>query len=155
MQVEGVKGDVKSAGHKGWIQLDKFDWAVSRQIGSPKSAGSDREGQAPEIEEAHIAKINDVASPGLLRLALWGKGKKVEIHFTRTGAPESELPYLKYELEEVLFSDYRVSAVGGRPMEELNLNFTKLTCTNIHSNSNLMDLSPDRVSYCAPSSVGS
>ena len=155
MQVEGVKGDVQEAGHKDWIQLYSFNWGLGRGIGSPKGSDKDRESTAPSVSEISVTKVNDNASTGLMRLALWGKGKKVEIHFTRTGDDKKEDEYLKYELENVLFSGYSVSSGGDRPTESLSLNFTKITFHNLDSKAKNEAGEPDRMSYDLATGKGS
>src|SRR5207342_1791857 len=85
MQLDGIKGDVEEAGHKDWIQLNSFQWGCGRGIGSPRSSASDRESSEAAVSEITVTKVVDEASTNLLRAALWGKGKKATIHFTRTG----------------------------------------------------------------------
>ena len=155
MKVDGVKGDVEEEGHKDWIQLNSLQWGVGRGIGSPKSSAKDRESSEASVSEITVSKLNDNASTGLLRLALWGKGKKVEIHMTRTGDDKQQTPYLKYELEDVLFSGYSLSSGGDRPSESLSLNFTKITYHNLESKDTNEDGSPDRVQYDLATGVGS
>jgi type VI secretion system secreted protein Hcp len=155
MKVEGIQGDVTEEGHPMWIEITSFNWGAGRSITSPKNSGADREGAEAAVSEISVNKVNDVASTGLLRLALWGKGKKVEIHFTRTGSDKKQVPYLKYELDDVLFSSYSVGSTGERPAESLTLNFTKITYSNIDSKKSNDDNSPDRVQYDLTTGVGS
>ena len=154
MQVEGVKGDVEEAGHKDWIECNSFQWGVGRGIGSPKSSASDRESSEASVSEITVSKSNDESSTELLRQALWGKGKKVEVHFTRTGDNKEQIPYLKYELENVLFSGLSLSSGGDRPTESLSLNFTKFTFHNLDSKNTNEDGSPDRVNYDLATGIG-
>ncbi len=155
MKVDGVKGDVQEAGHKDWIQLNSFSWGAGRGIGSPKSSAKDRESSAASVSEITVSKVNDSATTGLIRLALWGKGKKVEIHLTRTGDDKKEVEYLKYELENVLFSGYSTSTGGDRPSESLSLNFTKVTLSNLDSKEKNDDGEPDRMCYDLATGIGS
>ena len=90
-----------------------------------------------------------------MRLAMWGKGKKVKIDLTRTGDNKQQIAYLSYELEDVLFSGYSVSSGGDRPSETLSLNFTKITMNNLDSKDTNEDGSPDRVQYDLATGVGS
>ncbi len=155
MQVDGVKGDVEEAGHKDWIQLNSIQWGVGRGVGSPKSSAKDRESSEASVSEITVSKVNDNSSTGLMRLAMWGKGKKVKIDLTRTGDNKQQIAYLSYELEDVLFSGYSVSSGGDRPSETLSLNFTKITLNNLDSKDTNEDGSPDRVQYDLATGVGS
>jgi type VI secretion system secreted protein Hcp len=155
MQVAGVTGDVEEKGHIGWIELNSFQWGVGRGIGSPKSGAKDREGAEASVSELTVSKTQDNATTKLMRLALWGKGKKVEIHFTRTGSNKEQIPYLKYELEDVLLSGYSMSSGGDRPSESVSLNFTKVTYTNLESKDTNEEGDPDRFQYDLATGVGS
>jgi type VI secretion system secreted protein Hcp len=155
LQVEGVTGDVEEAGHTGWIQLNSFQWGVGRGIGSPKSKAKDREGGEASVSEITVAKSQDNATTQLMRLALWGKAKKAKVEFTRTGDNKQQIAFLKYELEDVLFSGYSMSSGGDRPSESLSLNFTALTFTNLESTDTMEDGTPDRLAYNLATGVGS
>jgi type VI secretion system secreted protein Hcp len=155
MKVDGVNGDVDEAGHKQWIQLNSLQWGVGRGIGSPKSSSSDRESSEASVSEVTVAKTLDESTTELLRQALWGKGKKVEIHFTRTGDNKQQIPYLKFILENVLLSGYSLSSGGDRPSESVSLNFTKIQLSNLESKATNEDGSPDRLEYDLATGVGS
>ena len=155
LQIDGVTGDVEEAGHTGWIQLNSFQWGVGRGIGSPKSKAKDREGAEASVSEVTASKTQDNATTQLMRLALWGKSKKVNVEFTRTGDQNQQIAYLKYELEDVLFSGYSTSSGGDRPSESLSLNFTKVTFTNLESKDTMEDGSPDRLQYDLATGKGS
>src|SRR5262249_11123077 len=94
MKVEGIDGDVTEAAHKAWIEVNSFQWGVGRGIGSPKSSASDRESSEASVSEVVVTKPSDEASTNLLRAALWGKGKKVNVHFTRTGTDKQQIAYI-------------------------------------------------------------
>lgn len=155
MKMEGVRGDVTEAGHDGWIELNSFQWGVGRGIGSPKSSPSDRESSEASVSEIVVTKVCDESSTQLLRESLWGKGKKVEIHFTRTGDDKKQTPYIEYTLENVLISGFSTSSSGDRPMETLSLNFTKFEFLNLDSKAANEDGSPDRVNYDLTTGIGS
>lgn len=155
MQLDGVKGDVEEAGHKDWIQLNSFQWGCGRGIGSPKSSASDRESSEASVSEITVTKVVDEASTNLLRAALWGKGKKATIHFTRTGDDKKQIAYIEYKLDNVLFSGYSTSSGGDRPSESLALNFTGFEFQNLDSKATNDDNQPDRVHYDLGTGVGS
>jgi type VI secretion system secreted protein Hcp len=155
MELDGIKGDVTEAGHKGWIELSSFQWGLGRGIGSPKSSASDRESTEASVSEITVGKAVDEASTNLLRAALWGKGKNATIHFTRTGDDKKQIPYIEYKLENVLLSGYSLSSGGDRPVESLSLNFTRFEFQNLDSKPSGEDDQPDRVQYDLATGVGS
>jgi type VI secretion system secreted protein Hcp len=155
MKVEGLTGDVEEAGHKDWIQLDRLQWGVGRGITSPKSSSKDREGAEASVSEITITKTSCGATPDLLRLALWGKSKKVQIDVTRTGDNNQQAAFHQYELDDVLFSGYSHSTNGDRPTESLSLNFTKITFSNVPSDDKHGDASANRFQYDLATGKGS
>jgi type VI secretion system secreted protein Hcp len=155
MQIDGIKGDVTEATHKDWIEVNSFQWGVGRGIGSPKSSASDRESSEASVSEVVVSKTSDESSSNLLRAALWGKGKKTKVHFTRTGTDKTQIAYIEYTLENVLLSGYSVSSGGDRPTESLSLNFTAFEFLNLDSKVTNEDGSPDRVNYDMTTGIGS
>jgi type VI secretion system secreted protein Hcp len=155
MKIDGINGDVDEAGHKDWIEVNSFQWGVGRGIGSAKSSPSDRESSEASVSEVVVSKTSDEASTNLLRAALWGKGKKTTVHFTRTGDDKSQIAYIEYILENVLISGYSVSSGGDRPTESLSLNFTKFEFQNLDSKATGEDDQPDRVNYDLATGIGS
>jgi len=125
MKYDGIDGDVTSDSHKGWIELNSFQWGVGRGISSPTGASADRESSAPSISEITVTKQQDVATTKLLDEALQGEGKKVQIDFVKTDKGKLET-YMFYKLEDAMISGYSISSGGDRPSESLSLNFTKI-----------------------------
>lgn len=154
MKYEGIKGDVTAEGFAEFIELSSFQWGVGRGIGAPVGASKDREASAPSVSEITVTKTQDNASTFLLREALWGEGKKVEIKFIKTDKDKLE-PYMEFELEETMVSGYSTSSGGDRPTESLSLNFTKITFNNIEMASKNEAGSPDRVYYDLAKGKGS
>lgn len=126
MKIEGVDGNVTSEKYKGWVDISSMQFGIGRGVGSPVGSDVDREASAPSVSEITCTKEMDKASSAIFELALWGEGKKVEIHLVKTDKDSVE-PFVKYELEDVLISGYSVSSGGDRPSESLSLNFTKIT----------------------------
>ncbi|HVS40411.1 MAG TPA: type VI secretion system tube protein Hcp [Gemmataceae bacterium] len=155
MKVDGVTGDVQEAGHTGWIQLSQMNWGVGRGIGSPKSGAKDREASEAHLSEISVQKISCGVTPDLMRLALWGKAKKVQIEITKTGDNNSQTAFHKYELEDVLFSSYSNESTGDRPAESLSLNFTKITFSNVPSDDTHKDADANRFQYDLATGKGS
>lgn len=126
MQVEGIKGDVTAEGYSEWIELTSVQWGVGRAISAPVGGASDREASAPSFSELTTTKMSDKTSPLLLAEAAVGRGKLVEIHFTRTDGGGKLFAYQKIKLYNVMFSGFSQSSGGDRPSESLSLNYTKI-----------------------------
>jgi type VI secretion system secreted protein Hcp len=128
MQVDGIKGSSTAQGYEGWIELNSFQWGVSRSIGTAARGAAARESASPTISEIVVTKRTDASSVGLLRYALGGGlDKKFTISFTTTTVRPIE--YLKYQLENVGLSHFSLNSNDEIPVESLSLNFTKITET--------------------------
>ena len=120
-----IQGDVTAEGHLNWIELNSFQWGVSRAISSPTS-GTAREASAPSVGEITITKMMDKSSPSLLQQTLAGEGKPVVIDLVKPDGRGGLVTYAEYKLENVLISAYSVSSGGDNPTESLSLSFTKV-----------------------------
>jgi type VI secretion system secreted protein Hcp len=146
VKMDGVKGDVTAEGFPDHMEVSSLQWGVGRGIGSPLGGSKDREASAPSVSEVVLTKVMDQSSPQLLREALWGEGKKVEIKLVKTDKDKLEI-YAQYILEEALLSGYSVSSGGDRPTESLSLNFTKVEFNNTGMGPKNETGDPDRVQY--------
>lgn len=132
MKFGSINGEVTLKGYEGDIQLNSFQWGVSRTIGSATGGSGDREAGAPSVSEITITKSMDKTSPLLLQQALAGPATpEVDIFFVESASRSLEKPgqpvtYAEYVLSDVLVSSYKVSSGGDRPTESITLNFTKV-----------------------------
>ncbi|MGA7802255.1 MAG: type VI secretion system tube protein Hcp [Gammaproteobacteria bacterium] len=146
MQIEGIKGNVTEAEHKGWLEISSLQFGVGRAVQMSTGSGHERETSAPSISEVSVSKAMDKASPKLFEEACSGKAKKVTIHLVRTSG-NSVKTYMEYELEECLVSGYSVSSGGDLPNESLSFAFTKITMKFTHYKKDNTADSPIAVSY--------
>jgi type VI secretion system secreted protein Hcp len=134
MKFEGIDGSVTAKGFEKWVELRSCMVGVSRTITNPTGRGTNREAGVPQISELVVTKHQDEASVGLFKASLWGEGKKVKIDFVKTDKDKFE-SYLQVELENAIVSKFTASGHGGdsnsRAIEELHLNFTKITYHSI------------------------
>ena len=120
-----VEGGVTEDKHKGWIEVNSFQFGVARSVSSG-AGGQTRESTAPSISEIVVSKVNDIASPKLYEDSLAGAfDTPVTIEMTQTTKKATET-YLKIELTDCGVSSYSISSGGDAPMESLSLNFTKI-----------------------------
>jgi len=124
MKFGSITGDERGK-YRGWIELQsaQINANLHGQQGSVKN---------PATSEVVITKTQDGSSSDLFRQSLWGEGVSVTIEFVRPGPLQT--PYMKIELENVLISNFSVSGHNGvrsKPLENLSLNFSKITYTVI------------------------
>jgi type VI secretion system secreted protein Hcp len=141
-----IKGDATEEGHKGWIELNSFQWGVGRGISSPTGGSADRESSAPSVSEITVTKASDASTIKVVDEALQGEGKTVLIDFCKTDKGKLEV-YMTYTLTNCMISGYSVSSGGDRPSESVSLNFTKIECKNIPMLSANETGSPETVTY--------
>jgi type VI secretion system secreted protein Hcp len=128
MEWKGVKGAVTSDKFKDWIELNSFQFGVSRGVSSG-AGGATRESSAPSISEIVITKHFDVASPKLYQDSVAGAfDTKVVIKMLTTTKNQLET-FLTYELADCGVSSYSLSSGGDNPVESLSLNFLKIMVT--------------------------
>src|SRR5215469_2243987 len=133
MKYDGIDGDVTTAGHEKWIEVQSFQWGTGRGINNASASGADREASTPSVREIHVTKDTDSASPNLLRASLGlppaDEGKTVNIDFCKTDTSQPE-PYLQLTLTNCLVSGWSINSGGDRPNESVTLNFTKVEFKN-------------------------
>ena len=128
MEWKGVKGAVTSDKFKDWIELNSFQFGVSRGVSSG-AGGATRESSAPSISEIVITKHFDAASAKLYQDSVAGAfDTKVVIKMLSTTKNALET-FLTYELSDCGVSSYSLSSGGDNPVESLSLNFLKIMVT--------------------------
>ena len=128
MKFGSVNGNVTTEGFKNWIELNSFQFGVSRGVSSG-AGGATRESSAPSISEIVVTKLFDVSSAKLYQDSVAGSfDTKVEIKMTTTTKTKVET-YLTYELTDCGVSSYSQSTGGDNPVESLSLNFVKIMVT--------------------------
>lgn len=125
MDFDGIKGEATQQDHKKWIDVLSLSWGTGRGISTVEGSESDREASAPSISDVTIVKQFDEASPKLFTEAVAGnQGKTVKIDLTTTGAPA--ITFCTYTLSNALISSYSVSTSGDRPIESVDISYTKM-----------------------------
>ncbi len=143
-----VKGNVTAEGYKDWIRLDSFEFSTSRSVTMEAGHMSNREATRPNLTEVSISKLMDSSSSGLFKESLTGDaGVKVVIDIVKTHADKIE-KYVSYELEDVMISNYKISAGADQaPSETLSLSYSKLTMSYTAADRANKGGSPERVGY--------
>jgi len=150
MKYDGVDGDITAKGYEKWIGLESCQLGANRNVTSPGGRGANREASAVRVSEISCSKTQDCSSMGLLKAALWGEGKKVNIHFVKTDKDKVET-FLEIELENTMVTSFSFSGHGGegnsRPMEMFSLNFLKITVSTKQMGDKNQTGKPDRAMW--------
>jgi type VI secretion system secreted protein Hcp len=112
-------------GSKGWIEIGSIQLGCGRSISTPVGSSSKREADAPTVSELMISKYLDSSSPLFFQESLIGQACTAKIDLVETGADYLNT-YLEITLTNAMISGYSVSSGGGRPSENISLNFTKI-----------------------------
>lgn len=139
IKFDGVDGESQNQDHKGWSDALSFQFGASR---ATDAAGGSR----ARPTDVRLSKELDKSTPRLIQMVVEGEVVPVLIiEFTKRG-PQGEVPYLRYELKNVLVSSYSVSgssegsaqlgdipgtptAADTVPIENMILNFEEIKVT--------------------------
>ena len=125
LQIDGIQGDATHEAHKNWTDISSLSWGVQRQMNTLAGAAQNREGKQPSVGQVTLTKISDRSTPKLITEAASGQvSKTAKIHLVTTGSPGDT--YLEFTLSNVLIAGYSIESGGGRPIETITLDFTKM-----------------------------
>ena len=106
-----IHGEVTTEGYKNWIELNSFQYGVSRNVSSG-AGGNTRESSAPNIGEIVVTKHFDKSSAKLYQDLVAGTfDTKVVIKMTTTTKNKTET-FLTFELSDCGVSSYSLSSGG-------------------------------------------
>lgn len=124
-----IKGDSLLEGYADKIELMSYSHNVAMQVTNDVS-NSERTSGKPFIGEFTATKFIDTSTPTLNEYCCSGKPiAEAKITIGRNAAEGSGklLPFIVYTLSNVVLSNVSVSGgTGGKPVESLSLNFTKI-----------------------------
>ncbi|MGI0077522.1 MAG: Hcp family type VI secretion system effector [Nitrosopumilaceae archaeon] len=126
LKIDGVDGESKDDKHKGEIDIMSWSFGAS-QSGSMVMGGGGGAGKVV-MQDFHFTKSIDKASPKLFEALATGAHLK-EAKLVLRSPGDSQAEYMVITLSDVLVSSYSTSGASGgdRPMEEVSLNFAKIT----------------------------
>ncbi|HEX7389064.1 MAG TPA: type VI secretion system tube protein Hcp [Acidiphilium sp.] len=132
MKYGSINGDVTTEGYKDYIELHSFQWGVGRGVSMQSGSGQGRESSLPSLSEINVSKAYDIASPDLLKEALKGEVKDVDIVFVRTKTDGTGGDkYLEVKMKDVILSGLSMSSGGDQPSEALSLNYSSISFVSI------------------------
>ncbi|AGI24846.1 Hcp family type VI secretion system effector [Pseudomonas sp. MT3] len=126
---DDIKGDSLLAGFEDKIEIMSYSHNVAMQVTNDVS-NSERTSGKPHIGEFTLTKFVDTSTPTLNEYCCSGKAIPTAILTIGRNAAEGDgkvMPFITYTLNNVVLSNVSVSGgAGGKPVETLSLNFTKI-----------------------------
>ncbi|KOY03205.1 Hcp family type VI secretion system effector [Pseudomonas nunensis] len=124
-----IKGDSLLEGYADKIEIMSYSHNVAMQVTNDVS-NSERTSGKPHIGEFTLTKFVDSSTPSLNEYCCAGKPiPEAKITIGRNAAEGSGklMPFIIYTLTNVVLSNVSVSGgTGGKPVETISLNFTKI-----------------------------
>ncbi|WP_109511616.1 Hcp family type VI secretion system effector [Pseudomonas ovata] len=124
-----IKGDSLIEGYVDKIEIMSYSHNVAMQVTNDVS-NSERTSGKPHIGEFVLTKFIDSSTPDLNSYCCSGKPiPEAKITIGRNASEENGqiMPFIVYTLTNVVISNVSVSGgTGGKPVETLSLNFTKI-----------------------------
>ncbi len=124
-----IKGECMLEGYIDKIEVMSYSHNVAMQVTNDVS-NSERTSGKPHIGEFTATKFVDASTPLLNQYCCAGKDiPEVKITIGRNASDDSGkiVPFIVYTLTNALLSNVSVSGgSGGKPVETLSLNFTKI-----------------------------
>ncbi|HEY3983557.1 type VI secretion system tube protein Hcp [Cedecea sp.] len=119
-----IKGNSKVKDHEGWIEFNDMQISSGRHI---HVTNSERETGQPFVSELVLSKDGDIASPNLFIQSLTGKSLgEATVHFIQTaGEDNTNQIFMELKISEPIISYYSAKSSGGRPVENISINFVK------------------------------
>ncbi|MDA1296595.1 MAG: type VI secretion system tube protein Hcp [Chloroflexi bacterium] len=128
IKIGDIKGEATDSAHGEWIDILSFSQSITRPMSSGIS-GSTRQRGAASFGEIVLVKAIDKSSPKLQEAVATGQVMASVTLDLTTSSGDRPATYLKYELKDVLITNYRVSggaAGDDRPTETISLNFAEI-----------------------------
>lgn len=125
LKIDGIKGESRDEFHRGWIEIESFNWGVSQ---SGSFAGGKPTGGKSSLRDFTVRKELDKSSPKLMLACATGAAlPSIMMHCARN--KNDKQVFLEYQLTDCLISSYSPSGANGGgevPMEEISFVFPKV-----------------------------
>jgi type VI secretion system secreted protein Hcp len=138
LKIDGITGESTDSDHKGWIELESFNWGASNPTTIGIATGGAGAGKVT-FSSLSVQKVVDKSSVDLIAACASGqhiKGAVLEvvthaIKFDRKAGGEQEQVLLRLTLTEVLVPAVQEAGLKlNLPTESLSLNFGKIEISN-------------------------
>ncbi len=125
IEIAGIEGECKVAGHVGKIELSSWSFSVSNP-GSYQQGGGGSTGKSM-AGDLNCTKNLDKSSPNLVSYCASSKHVATVVLVQRKQAGDGAvIDFIKLTLTDCIISNYNISASGGLPMDSFSINFAKL-----------------------------
>lgn len=122
-----IKGETSDKNYKGWIDILKVKFGTNRKITSSTSTQGDRESSNASMSTLKIVKLMDKATPYIFIESCCGTGKTLKIIMTKTGSGQGADVFVEYTFENAMFARMLTLHNGLRPIEEIEISYTRMT----------------------------
>jgi type VI secretion system secreted protein Hcp len=123
LKIDGIAGESQDPRHPGEIGVESFSWGESHlaHAGAATSAGR------PTIQDFHIVKQIDKASPLLMLAAASGQHFRSAV-LTAQRPGEEPVEYLTITLGDLMVSSYQIEAPADQslPADEVSSSFGRI-----------------------------
>lgn len=130
IKFDGIDGEATDKDHQGWIELDSYQWGMTRP--DTGSSGQSRRRGAAIVEDLTFEHELDTSSPRLAEALASGRViPRVELHLHEE-RPEGSVdePYLLYRLTNVMVTAYHINWRSDpddrRPTEKISIRFEEI-----------------------------
>ena len=122
LKIDGIPGESKDPRHRGEIELDSFSWGENHLAHAGATSAA-----SPAIQDFHVVKHTDKASPLLMLAAASGEHFKSAVLTARRPGTGPQ-GYLTITLSEVMVSSYHIEAPDGQtwPVDRVALSFARI-----------------------------
>ncbi|MBR0673996.1 type VI secretion system tube protein Hcp [Neoroseomonas soli] len=129
MQIDGVEGEGRIAGHDGWFPLTSFRWGGRRAARTHTGGvlGKSAAYSTPQLTDITLTRLADSSSSLLWDHMIKGNSTPIRFHWLRAGQGGEPTSYLEAQFDDALLIAIDVgSSSGGRPTETLVFTYRAL-----------------------------
>jgi type VI secretion system secreted protein Hcp len=127
LKIDGITGESQDDKYKGCIEIETFSWGVTNS--GSASHGTGQGAGKVHVQDLHVTKIADKASPTLFQQCAQGKHiANAQLIVRKAG--EEQQDYYIVKLKDVLISSFQDGGHGSGgntiPTEQLSINFSHI-----------------------------
>lgn len=148
MQISGIEGESRMAGHSGWMALTSFQWGGRRAMRMQAGGrfGTIAAASAPQLSSVVVTRLADSASPMLWDSMYKRADALTTFHWLRPGPGGDPVSYLEAEFKAARIVSIMTSSSGARPTETLTITYEALEF-RVANVGNALSGAQDVVSY--------
>ncbi|EAN4467104.1 Hcp family type VI secretion system effector [Salmonella enterica] len=125
LKLDNIKGESQAEGFEDQIEIMSYSHNVAMQVSNDVSLAERTSGRA-HVGEMSLTKFVDLSTPVLNEYCCSGRLiRKAVLTLCRNDDGKMR-PFIVYTLTNALISQLSVSGGGGKPVETMSLNFTKI-----------------------------